>query len=250
MCIVLLDWQPDTATPLRMAANRDEFHARPAQAARWRGDVFCGVDLSAGGTWLGIHRQGRFAVVTNFREPITRQPGGERSRGMLPQAFLESDQSPETFCRDLQHEQHRYGGFNLLVGNSASLWYMGNRGAPPRPLSAGLHGLSNGLLDDPWPKVQRAKTNLQQAVGQGGSLDQLLSVVNDRYQPAEETLPDTGVGRELERLVAPVFIQSLQYGTRASSAVIVHADGTARMREQCWNPDGTAAGQPSDSHTG
>ena len=93
MCIVLFDWQPDSETPLRVAANRDEFHGRPAEPARWRGDIFCGLDLTAGGTWLGIHRNGRFAVVTNYREPITDRQPGERSRGLLPTAFLESSAS-------------------------------------------------------------------------------------------------------------------------------------------------------------
>ena len=149
MCIVLFDWRPGAATPLSVAANRDEFHARPTEAARWRGGVFCGLDIRAGGTWLGIHRDGRFAVITNFREPIAEPGGGERSRGLLPQAFLESRDSPEAFCAALADEQHHYAGFNLLVGDRRTLWYLSNRGAAPRPVDPGLHGLSNGLLDEP-----------------------------------------------------------------------------------------------------
>lgn len=242
MCIVLLDWQPESDTPLRVAANRDEFHARPAEPARWRGDIFCGIDLTAGGTWLGIHRNGRFAVVTNYREPVTDRQAGERSRGLLPTAFLESSASPEQFARELAGEQHHYGAFNLLLGTPESLWYLGNRGAPPQPVTPGIHGLSNGLMDDPWPKVQRAKRHLQEVIAQGGALEQLLDVVNDRHKPADDELPDTGVGLDLERLVAPVFIQSPTYGTRASSAVILDRSNGPAMLEQGWQPDGQTAG--------
>ncbi len=242
MCIVLLDWQPESDTPLRVAANRDEFHARPAEPARWRGDIFCGIDLTAGGTWLGIHRNGRFAVVTNYREPVTDRQPGERSRGLLPSAFLESTASPEQFARELADEQHHYGAFNLLVGTPHSLWYLGNRGAPPQPVQPGIHGLSNGLMDDPWPKVKRAQRHLEDAIRQGGTLAQLLAVVDDRHQPADDELPDTGVGLDLERLVAPVFIHSPTYGTRASSAVILDKENGPLMQEQNWHPDGTPRG--------
>lgn len=242
MCIVLFDWQPDSETPLRVAANRDEFHGRPAEPARWRGDIFCGLDLTAGGTWLGIHRNGRFAVVTNYREPITDRQPGERSRGLLPTAFLESSASPEQFAHALAEEQQHYGAFNLLIGTPESLWYLGNRGARPQAVPPGLHGLSNGLMNDPWPKVKRAKRNLEAALEKGGALEQLLAVVNDRQQPADSELPNTGVGMDLERLVAPVFIQSPTYGTRASSAVVLHRQGSPQMMEQGWLPDGSPAG--------
>lgn len=251
MCIVLFRWQPGDAYPLAVSANRDEFHQRPAEPARWRGDVFCGLDLRAGGTWLGIHRDGRFAVVTNYREPVAERTVGELSRGLLPQAFLESHQSPELFCLSLEAEEHLYSGFNLLVGDRESLWYLSNRGPAAQPVKPGLHGLSNGVLDDPWPKVERGKQRLARAL-EGAppntpSLRDLLGVVVDPYQPPEEDLPDTGVERELERLVAPIFIQSQQYGTRASSAVLLPREGAPMMREQCWRADGEADGAPTDS---
>tara|TARA_R110001606_G_scaffold171956_2_gene318011 strand:- start:25213 stop:25968 length:756 start_codon:yes stop_codon:yes gene_type:complete len=242
MCIVLFNWRPGAAVPLALAANRDEFHQRPAQSARWRDRVFCGLDLRAGGTWLGIHRDGRFAVVTNFREPIAERTVGERSRGLLPQAFLESEQSAEAFCRALQTEQQHYGGFNLLVCDGPSLWYLGNRGAPAQPVEPGLHGLSNGLLDDPWPKVERGKKRLAEAMERGGELADLLAVVHDPHQPDDHHLPDTGVPVDLERLVAPVFIQSPDYGTRASSAVRMDRHGRLHMAEQNWLPSGATDG--------
>jgi uncharacterized protein with NRDE domain len=231
-----------------MAANRDEFHARPAEPARWRGDIFCGLDLTAGGTWLGIHRNGRIAVVTNYREPIAERQTGERSRGLLPLAFLEGNDSPERFCQALAEEQHRYGAFNLLVGTPESLWYIGNRGAPHQAVTPGVHGLCNGLLDDPWPKVQRAKQHLANAITANCSTEQLMEVVNDHYQPPDSELPDTGVGMELERLVAPVFIQSPGYGTRASSVAELYRHSDPIMLEQGWLPDGTADGALRRSH--
>jgi uncharacterized protein with NRDE domain len=231
-----------------MAANRDEFHARPAEPARWRGDIFCGLDLTAGGTWLGIHRNGRIAVVTNYREPIAERQTGERSRGLLPLAFLEGNDSPERFCQALAEEQHHYGAFNLLVGTPESLWYIGNRGAPPQAVTPGVHGLCNGLLDDPWPKVQRAKQRLANALTVDSSPEQLMEVVNDHYQPPDSELPDTGVGMELERLVAPVFIHSPGYGTRASSVVELSRHSDPIMLEQGWLPDGTADGALRRSH--
>lgn len=250
MCIVLFQWQPThPEAPLIMAANRDEFHHRPADAAQWRGNIFCGLDLQAGGTWLGIHRDGRMAVITNYREPIAGNGQGERSRGDLPLEFLNGDSSPEAFCHHVAEQGAHYGGFNLLVGNRKQLWYVGNRGAQPQAVTPGIHGLCNGLLDDPWPKVQRGQSRLRTLLAEQSrpSPQQLIDVVNDRYQPPEEQLPDTGVGPLLEKLVAPIFIQSDNYGTRASSAVILGHSNTPLMEETRWHPDGSTSGT-SSSH--
>ena len=187
-------------------------------------------------------------MVTNYREPIAERQTGERSRGLLPLAFLEGNDSPERFCQALAEEQHHYGAFNLLVGTPESLWYIGNRGAPPQAVTPGVHGLCNGLLDDPWPKVQRAKQRLANALTVDSSPEQLMEVVNDHYQPPDSELPDTGVGMELERLVAPVFIQSPRYGTRASSVVELSRHSDPIMLEQGWLPDGTADGSLRRSH--
>ena len=169
---------------------------------------------------------------------------GELSRGLLPSAFLQGDAAPEIFCRELATQQHRYAGFNLLVGDRDRLWYLSNRGAPARAVAPGVHGLSNGLLDDPWPKVERGKARLTAALAEDADLDALLQVVNDRHRPPDSALPDTGVNLALERLVAPVFIQSPEYGTRASSAVKLHAHGEPEMAEQGWRPDGEPDGPP------
>ncbi|MCC1495999.1 NRDE family protein [Alcanivorax sp. 1008] len=248
MCIVLFAWQVHDKHPLLVAANRDEFHHRPAEAARWRGDLLCGLDLAAGGTWLGVSRAGRFAAVTNYREPIADRLPGNRSRGMLPMGFLESELAPLEYLQGLQADQHEYGGFNLLVSNGRELAWMSNRGAEPQLVAPGIHALSNGQLDTDWPKAQRGQALLRQVVANGtGAVEpeRLLQILEDDSLPDDDALPDTGVGLEMERLVAPIFIQSAAYGTRASTAVIQHADGRFDFAEQRWQPGGGRAGDPS-----
>ncbi len=234
MCIILFQWQPDADIPLIAAANRDEFYQRPTEAARWRGNVFCGLDQRAGGTWMGVTREGRFAAVTNFREPIQANDAGQRSRGDLPWQFLQGTDTPDVYAKQLVDTQQEYGPFNLLVGDSTSLWYISNRGAAPQAVSPGLHGLSNGLLDTPWPKIKRGKQLLSHALQQGAKKDDLLHLLADNSQPPEEELPNTGVPPALERLVAPIFVQSAQYGTRCSTLLWLPKKGEPRIMEKRW----------------
>lgn len=236
MCILLFQWQPDSDMPLILAGNRDEFHARPAEAARWRGNVFCGLDLRAGGTWVGVTRDGRFAAVTNFREPVQEPAPGLRSRGELPWNFLFGDQAPHDYAECIASVQGYYGPFNLLVGDRHQLWYLSNRGAMPEPVAPGIHGLSNGLLDTPWPKVQRGKQLLTQVIKEGSSEAGLLALLTDRQQPDDGELPHTGVPAALEKLVAPIFIESAQYGTRASTLLWLPKAGEPRISEHRWSP--------------
>lgn len=239
MCIILFGWQSHLDYPLVVAANRDEFHHRPAEAARWRGHVWCGLDKAAGGTWLGVTEGGRFAALTNFREPLAEQTPGRISRGHLPLAYLEGEESPQAYMRRVEREERDFAGFNLLVGDRNELWYFSNRSEDSAiPATPGIHGLSNGLLDDPWPKTLRGKRLLRQAMDQGLSREALLALLQDRWQPEDENLPDTGVDLHTERLVAPIFIHSQGYGTRASSAVLVPGEGEPAVAEQRWGPDG------------
>lgn len=240
MCIVLFQWQPDSDTPLILAANRDEFHARPAEAARWRGDIFCGLDLRAGGTWLGVSRDGRFATVTNYREPLEQQQPGNLSRGDLPLGFLQGTLSPQDYCQQVAKHQGDYGPFNLLVGDRRSLWYLGNKGAAPQAVTPGLHGLSNGLMDMPWPKVERGKALLQKAIDTHADEDALLAILRDQQRPEPDELPDTGVPHEMERLLSSIFIVSPAYGTRASTLLKLAAKGEPWVSEYNWTPDGVS----------
>jgi uncharacterized protein with NRDE domain len=245
MCIVMFAWQAHPDYPLIVAANRDEFHHRPAEPARWRGDLLCGLDLAAGGTWLGVTRGGRFAAVTNYREPIADRSAGNRSRGMLPMGFLESDLPPLEYLATLVSEQQEYGGFNLLVSDGHELAWMSNRGAAPQRVAPGVHALSNGQLDTDWPKTRRGRALLAQAITQGPSEQALLAILEDDEVPADELLPDTGVGLEMERLVAPIFIQSAAYGTRASTGLYQDRRGAFRFAEQRWEAGGGRAAAPT-----
>ena len=243
MCLIVFAWRPGHALPLVVAANRDEFHARPSlPLARWEDapSVYAGRDLEAGGTWLGIGAEGRFAALTNIRDPA--QPLGLRSRGELTAAFLQGEQAPLDYLHSLAHQASKYAGFNLLVGDAGQLCFFNSREGEPRVLPAGIYGLSNARLDTPWPKLQRAKRALTECLDAADS-EQLLNLLADP-QPASDTqLPDTGVGLATERLLSSVFIAGAHYGTRASTTLLVAADGQRDMRERSFGPAGAHLGE-------
>ncbi len=160
MCLIVVAWRARADLPLAVAANRDEWRERPAQPAHWWPDhpqILAGRDLQAGGTWLGITREGRFAAVTNFRDPSDKRSTA-RSRGTLVTEFLLGGDSPARFLSNLSARAHEYNGFNLILGDAASLFYYGSREGEPRAIEPGVHGLSNHLLDEPWPKVVRGRS--------------------------------------------------------------------------------------------
>lgn len=243
MCLIALAWQAHPDYPLIVAANRDEFHHRPAAAARFWPEapaVLAGRDLAAGGTWLGITRRGRFAALTNVREPGAAQ--GSRSRGLLVSAFLQGGDSPQTYAAAVAADGAAYSGFNLLVGDADSLWWVSNRAPAPAPVVPGVHALSNHLFNTPWPKVQRARDGLAAALAVPSAERLFALLADDRAAPDDE-LPDTGVGLAMERLLSPPFIRSGGYGTRCSSVLLA---GRERIlfAEQTFTPDG--AGERSD----
>lgn len=243
MCLIALAWQAHPDYPLIVAANRDEFHHRPAAAARFWPEapaVLAGRDLAAGGTWLGITRRGRFAALTNVREPGAAQ--GSRSRGLLVSAFLQGGNSPQTYAAAVAADGAAYSGFNLLVGDAGSLWWVSNRAPAPAPVAPGVHALSNHLFNTPWPKVQRARDGLSAALAVPSAERLFALLADDRAAPDDE-LPDTGVGLAMERLLSPPFIRSGGYGTRCSSVLLA---GRERIlfAEQTFTPDG--AGERSD----
>jgi uncharacterized protein with NRDE domain len=245
MCTLLIaiDQHPDY--PWIIAANRDEFRDRPTAPMAWWADhpgLLAGRDLRAGGTWMGITRKGRFAAVTNYREARCVYPRGP-SRGALVADFLSTGASPRAYLERIAHRGRRYDGFNLIVGEvDGGLFYYGNRdgdgGDPasraPVQLSAGIFGLSNHRLDTPWPKVKRGKALFAaclQASGKG--LDAcILRALGDTYQPADADLPDTGVGLDWERILAPLFINTPHYGTRSCSVVRLDHNGQLAVVER------------------
>ncbi|OEC33680.1 Uncharacterized conserved protein, contains NRDE domain [Pseudomonas cuatrocienegasensis] len=238
MCLIVFAWRPGHAVPLLVAANRDEFYARPAAAlAEWADapGLIAGRDLQAGGTWLGIGPGGRFAALTNIRNPSA--PQGPRSRGELAQRFLCGDLSPEQFLTTLHAERDAYGGFNLLVGDTQQLWHFNAHSGQAQALQAGIHGISNADLNTPWPKLQRAKAAFTQALASSGEAE-LFALLADTAKPADEQLPSTGVSLEIERLLGSVFIASPTYGTRASTLLFVNADGSRRLVERSFAAEG------------
>jgi uncharacterized protein with NRDE domain len=240
MCLILFAHRAHPEYPLVVAANRDELYDRPTAAAGFWPDapeILAGRDLREGGTWMGITRGGRFAAVTNYREmPLVRD--GKRSRGHLVAGFLRSTEPADAFARSLAAEGDEYNGFNLLVGEGAGLGYVSNRGAGPRLLAPGVYGLSNAQLDDPWPKVVGGKAALADALA--GPADEmearLFAALAERGTAADATLPETGVGLELERALSAAFIATPGYGTRCSTVLIVQRDGRATFTERRVDP--------------
>jgi uncharacterized protein with NRDE domain len=238
MCLILFAWRAHPRWPLVVAANRDEFHHRPAAPADWweGGRVWGGRDLEAGGTWLGIGRHGRWAAVTNVRDAAAlRGEKAARSRGALTADFLTGDMSPQTWAEGI--DGAGYGGFNLLIGDAHSVWWAGNRSGPPVEVGPGVHGLSNAALDTPWPKVRAGVQGLSGLLDAPG-IDALFDVLGDRRRAPDSALPDTGVGLDLERQLSPLFLVDPVYGTRASTALIVSAGGEVRGEERTFGADG------------
>jgi len=243
MCLLLFAWRPDSARTLVLAGNRDEFHDRPAAPADWwDGNIVGGRDLRAGGSWLATHRDGRFAVVTNYREPLV-EGRGPRSRGELVTAFLQGDATPARFSRELAARASRYAGFNLLLGSPAELVYFSNRGRGPELLEAGIYGLSNHLLDTPWPKLERTHIRFRALLEADASEAEYLDMLADREPAPAEALPDTGIGPEWEKLLSAPFIVSPHYGTRCSTLLRIGSDGELGFVERRFDPVGECSGE-------
>ena len=243
MCLLVFAWRPDTAHRLVLAGNRDEFHARPAAAADWwENDIVGGKDLRAGGTWLAAHRSGRFAVVTNFREPL-EEGRGPRSRGELVTNYLAHEATPEAFARDIAGHAQDYAGFNLLLGDPDTLVYLSNRGRGPEVLEPGVYGLSNHLLDTPWPKLRKTRARFEALLADGAPSGPLLEMLADREPAVAADLPDTGIGPEWERLLSSPFIVSPHYGTRCSTVLKLLENETMEFIERRFDADGRCTGE-------
>lgn len=233
MCLIVLAWKARADLPLVVAANRDEWRERPTEPAHWwadHPDLLAGRDLQAGGTWMGITRTGRFAAVTNFRDPGDKRSTA-RSRGALVTEFLLGGESPRAFLGSLAARAREYNGFNLIVGDGASLWYFGSREAEARAIEPGVHGLSNHLLDEPWPKVVRGRMAMEEALQEGDPAPRLFAALADATGAPDDLLPDTGVGIAWERRLASPLIIGPDYGTR-SSTVLTATDGGAIFFEE------------------
>lgn len=249
MCLILLAWQVHPDYPLVLAANRDEFYRRPTAPAHWwsgQPNILAGRDLEAGGTWLGVTRSGAFAALTNFRAPDQHRADAP-SRGLLVPRILDDTTSAQARLAQLQAEGPRYNGFNLLWGEAGVLSVYESVPQRTQQLGPGIYGLSNHLLDTPWPKVQQAKSRLAAALTalpEEGALQELL---RDDVPAPEEQLPRTGVSQAWERLLSSAFIHAPDYGTRCSTILTLSVRRELRFREQSWDANGAAAGEVQHS---
>jgi uncharacterized protein with NRDE domain len=250
MCLIVLAWEASPKTRLAVAANRDEFFARRAAPAAWwadAADVLAGRDLEAGGTWLGVTREGRFAALTNFRDASAPKKDGALPRGALAADFLRGNTAAADYVAAVQPGAGRYHGFNLLVSDGAELWSFSNVEGDPVRLGPGVRGLSNHLLETPWPKVTTARSRLEAALGAtDGAEDlerRLLDLLEDRMVAPDGALPATGLPPDRERALSAAFVELPGYGTRASTALVVGADGAARFAERTFGEGGAPLGE-------
>lgn len=238
MCLILIAYRYQPGYPLLIAANRDEFYNRPTEPlAHWQNTPYliAGRDIQGGGTWLGITTTGRFAALTNYRDPSRLTPNAP-SRGQLVSDYLRCTEPARQYIDRVVERASLYNGFNLLLGDSEGLFYYANYEGRPRELKPGLYGLSNHFLDTPWPKVERARTALRQILEQCAEPmpEDLLGLLRDQKPAPDHHLPRTGIPLEWERWLSPIFITAPGYGTRASTALCVQDSGRVRLAEITW----------------
>lgn len=247
MCLILFSFRAHRHFPLVVAANRDEHYSRPAAAAGFwddHPDIYGGRDLEKGGTWMGIHTHGRFAAITNYREG---RPGAvaPRSRGELVSGFLAGDTAAADYFGKAAQSVHDYNPFSMIAGDLDHLVFHSNRGTGITLVTPGIHGLSNHLLDTPWPKVTvgcaavAATRDLEDADVISATL---FAVLADRGIAQDALLPDTGIDRQRERELSPPFISGEHYGTRTSTVLLVHASGEVFVHEKRFGPHGAPLG--------
>jgi uncharacterized protein with NRDE domain len=247
MCLVLVAWRGNSKYPLVIAANRDELHSRPSAPAQWwetQPPILAGKDLTAGGTWLGITRAGRFAALTNYRDP-EHMRAGTPSRGTLVTSVLKSSAGTAEILSYLRDVGGDYNGFNLIFSDGERLAiYESVRGAG-RELEPGIYGLSNHLLDTPWPKVQNAKSRLSAALLGLPDTTAALALLRDEEPAPDDRLPRTGISLQWERLVSSAFVRAQDYGTRCSTLVRIDQDRRACFDEWTWDSHGAKSGAVS-----
>ena len=245
MCLIAFAWRSHPRYRLVVAANRDEYFGRPAAPAGFwdeQPNVLAGRDLEAGGTWLGITLDGRFAALTNYRNPADKKTGAP-SRGALVADFLTGRMSSHEYAQLVEKRAADYNGFSLLVGDAASMFFFSNRGGRAARVAPGVHGLSNHLLDTPWPKVEKAKAGLLALLDGPFDFEAAFGLLNDTGGAAGSELPSTGVSPEVEERLSAIRILAVGgYGTRCSTALCLGEDGRIEFHERSYTEQGGVSG--------
>ncbi|THB63776.1 MAG: NRDE family protein [Gammaproteobacteria bacterium] len=246
MCLILLNYKRNSRYPLIIAANRDEFYDRSAKQAHFWEDcpnILAGRDNSAGGTWMGVGKNGRIAMLTNFRAPEDVRDT-EKSRGELTAAFLSGNSKAADYLTGLRKSRHEYNGYNIIFGTVKSLHYYSNKSDTYQCLSPGVYGLCNHFLDTPWWKVQRAKqrfeilTSLHNSHSGNISISELFMLLKDNTKSPDSQLPDTGIPQIFEKELSSIFVRMAEYGTRASTLCIYDREDTISYYERSFGKDG------------
>lgn len=238
MCLIAFAYNVHPSYRLILAANRDEFYERPSSSADFWKDhprVLAGRDLRNRGTWLGITRDGKFAAVTNYRDPSALKSEA-RSRGKLVSRYLTSNPNADYYLKKIASQVDQYNGFNLLLGDDHDIFVFSSRGEIQK-LKPGIYGLSNHLLNSPWPKVIRSKRMLKAALEKKGDAleEDLFSLLADCHISPDSKLPETGIGLEWERILSSVFIESPIYGTRSSTILLIGKNRRVRFVEKVFD---------------
>lgn len=244
MCLILVAWRVHPNFPCVVAANRDEYFGRPTAEADWweePGDILAGRDLQAGGTWLGVTRAGRFAALTNYRDPAATKPDAP-SRGGLVTGFLQADCPTGEGLKEIARRGAQCNPFNILCSDGVDLGVYESTTGVRRQLGPGVYALSNHLLDTPWPKVTQAKSRLAEALEDLPQSAAMLDLLRDTEPAVDEELPRTGISLELERMLSSAFVRGEAYGTRCSTIVTTDAGGATTFAEWTWDQSAALAG--------
>lgn len=244
MCLILFSWQQHPKYKLVLAANRDEFYQRPTLAAGfWPDDkqLMAGRDLTAGGTWIGMHRSGKFAALTNYRDPHNIDPAAI-SRGELTTNYLKNEMDPLSYLELLKRSEKKYNGFNLMVGDTDHLHYYNNVNHEIESLTTGSFGLSNGFFQENWPKLKKGRDLLEAKVTENDiEPDTLFDILEDRQRAEDQELPKTGIPIDWERALSSLFIETEEYGTRCSTLIYLDYDNNVRFIEKTHDVGGQTA---------
>ena len=241
MCLILFAYKTHPKYKLIVAANRDEFYLRPTSPAHYWKDhphILAGRDLEKMGTWMGVTTKGRFAALTNYRDPL-EDTNGKHSRGEIVANALNDTGNLKEYIHTLINDHDRFPGYNLLAGDINELYYYSNKGNDPQIVKPGIHGVSNHLLNTDWPKVTKGKYGMSKIISKEKEnlVEELFNLLKNTETSPDHLLPNTGVTLEWERMLSSMFIKSKDYGTR-SSTVLLMTDRDIQYVEKTYLFDG------------